>query len=75
MNLKTAINGVDSASGNKDEEILKAILKKISCKNPTHWHNVVKDWKGVSEETTTGGAPAYQMLSEKKLLVPAIQCE
>ncbi len=36
------------------------------------WHEVVKDWKGVSEETTTGVHRLYQMLEAGKLLVPAI---
>jgi hypothetical protein len=33
---------------------------------------VVKDWKGVSEETTTGVHRLYQMKEQGKLLVPAI---
>ena len=33
---------------------------------------MVKDWKGVSEETTTGVHRLYQMLEAGKLLVPAI---
>ena len=33
---------------------------------------VVKDWKGVSEETTTGVHRLYQMKEAGKLLVPAI---
>jgi adenosylhomocysteinase len=32
----------------------------------------VKDWKGVSEETTTGVHRLYQMMEAGKLLVPAI---
>ena len=32
----------------------------------------MKDWKGVSEETTTGVHRLYQMLEQGKLLVPAI---
>ena len=32
----------------------------------------MKDWKGVSEETTTGVHRLYQMLERKELLVPAI---
>jgi adenosylhomocysteinase len=39
---------------------------------PGFWTNVVKDWKGVSEETTTGVHRLYQMLEAGKLLVPAI---
>jgi adenosylhomocysteinase len=33
---------------------------------------VVKEWRGVSEETTTGVHRLYQMLEQGKLLVPAI---
>ena len=33
---------------------------------------MVKDWRGVSEETTTGVHRLYQMLEAGKLLVPAI---
>ena len=40
--------------------------------SPTKWHNVVKGWTGVSEETTTGVHRLYQMLEKGELLVPAI---
>jgi adenosylhomocysteinase len=33
---------------------------------------VVKDWRGVSEETTTGVHRLYKMMEQGKLLVPAI---
>jgi adenosylhomocysteinase len=36
------------------------------------WHKTVKDWKGVSEETTTGVHRLYQMKERGELLVPAI---
>ena len=36
------------------------------------WHRMVKDWKGVSEETTTGVHRLYQMQERGELLVPAI---
>jgi adenosylhomocysteinase len=38
----------------------------------TRWHNVVKDWRGVSEETTTGVHRLYKMHEAGTLLVPAI---
>ncbi len=44
----------------------------INRKNPNRWHEIVKDWRGVSEETTTGVHRLYQMLEAGKLLVPAI---
>ncbi len=48
------------------------MLKKIHAENKTRWHNVVKDWRGVSEETTTGVHRLYKMHEAGTLLVPAI---
>ena len=56
----------------EDEKELFAILKKILAENPQRWHNVAKEMKGVSEETTTGVHRLYQMMDEGKLLFPAI---
>jgi adenosylhomocysteinase len=63
---------VDSASGNHEEQVIKDLLKKVHAEDPQHWHKVVKEWRGVSEETTTGVHRLYQMLEKGKLLVPAI---
>src|SRR5688572_9283171 len=63
---------VNSASGSHEEQIIKDLLKRVAKERPGFWTNVVKDWKGVSEETTTGVHRLYQMLEAGKLLVPAI---
>ncbi|WP_146908524.1 adenosylhomocysteinase [Arenimonas daejeonensis] len=63
---------VNSASGSHEEQIIKNLLKRVHKERPGFWTNVVKDWKGVSEETTTGVHRLYQMLEAGKLLVPAI---
>src|SRR3954471_7950330 len=63
---------VDSPSDNHEIGVIKALLKKVAKERPGFWHQVVKDWKGVSEETTTGVHRLYQMLEQGKLLVPAI---
>src|ERR1700677_132691 len=63
---------VDSASGSHEESVIKALLKKVYKQDSKFWHNIVKDWKGVSEETTTGVHRLYQMKEAGKLLVPAI---
>ncbi len=63
---------VNSESGSHEEQVIKNLLKKVYKENPTFWHNIVKDWKGVSEETTTGVHRLYQMKEAGKLLVPAI---
>ena len=63
---------VDSPSGSHEESVIKDLLKKIYAGDKQHWHKVVKDWRGVSEETTTGVHRLYQMVEKGKLLVPAI---
>lgn len=63
---------VDSDSSNMEEAVIKQLLKNVFDKNSVHWSNVVKEWKGVSEETTTGVHRLYEMHNEGRLLVPAI---
>ena len=63
---------VDSPSGNHEEQVIKNLLKKIYAEDPQHWHKVVREWRGVSEETTTGVHRLYKMMELGKLLVPAI---
>jgi len=57
---------------NVEEGVILELLKKTLVENPKKWHNVVKEWTGVSEETTTGVHRLYQMLEKGELLVPAI---
>lgn len=57
---------------NREEAIILDLLKKIQKEDPTRWHRTVKEWKGVSEETTTGVHRLYQMEEQGTLLVPAI---
>lgn len=57
---------------NKEEGVILNILKETLTSQPKKWHNLVKAWKGVSEETTTGVNRLYRMLNRKELLVPAI---
>jgi len=49
-----------------------ALLKKTLKEDPEKWHRFVSEWKGVSEETTTGVHRLYQMMEKGELLVPAI---
>jgi adenosylhomocysteinase len=63
---------VHTPSGNHEEQVIKDLLKKVFAEDPKHWHKVVEQWRGVSEETTTGVHRLYQMLEKGKLLVPAI---
>jgi adenosylhomocysteinase len=70
--LENGDKWVDTPSGNHEEQVIKDLLKKIYAEDKQHWHNVVKEWRGVSEETTTGVHRLYQMLEKGTLLVPAI---
>ena len=70
--LENGDGWVNSPSGSHEEDVIKNLLKKIHVERPAHWHNVVKQWRGVSEETTTGVHRLYKMLEQGKLLVPAI---
>ncbi len=63
---------VDSPSESHEESVIKALLKKVHGEDAQHWHKVVKEWRGVSEETTTGVHRLYKMMEQGKLLVPAI---
>ncbi len=55
----------------EEKEIIK-LLKGILAEDNQKWHKLVEDWKGVSEETTTGVHRLYQMKEKGELLVPAI---
>ena len=55
----------------EEDEILK-LLKSVLKEDPTRWHRTVEEWKGVSEETTTGVHRLYQMKEAGELLIPAI---
>jgi adenosylhomocysteinase len=63
---------VDSASGSHEEQVIKNLLKRVAGERPGYWTRVVADWKGVSEETTTGVHRLYQLADAGKLLIPAI---
>jgi adenosylhomocysteinase len=70
--LENGSEWVNTPSGNHEEQVIKDLLKQVHAENPTRWRDVVKEWRGVSEETTTGVHRLYKMQQEGKLLVPAI---
>ena len=65
-------NWVNAPSHSHEEQVIKNLLKRVGKQRPGFWHKIVKEWKGVSEETTTGVHRLYQMKEAGKLLVPAI---
>src|SRR5256885_1740375 len=63
---------VNTPSDSHEVSVVKNLLKKCAKERPGWFTQAVKEWKGVSEETTTGVHRLYQMLEAGKLLVPAI---
>ena len=63
---------VDGKAGSQEEAVIQALLKRVKAETPQRWHNVAKEWRGVSEETTTGVHRLYKMMEQGKLLIPAI---
>ena len=61
-----------SPSQSKEEQCIKDLLLEVNRENPFRWHELVKEWRGVSEETTTGVHRLYKMQQQNQLLVPAI---
>jgi adenosylhomocysteinase len=69
--LEEGDNWVNTPSANHEEQVIKNLLKQVHQDHPNHWHEIVKDWRGVSEETTTGVHRLYKLHEKGKLLVPA----
>jgi len=70
--LENGDGWVNTPSDNHEEQVIKDLLKKVYAEDKQHWHKVVKDWRGVSEETTTGVHRLYKMMETGTLLVPAV---
>ena len=63
---------LDTPTDVAELKIINALLKKVLAEDPTHWHRVAANVKGVSEETTTGVHRLIQMQAKGELLFPAI---
>ena len=63
---------LDKEPETTEEAVLLAQLKKSLRRDPQRFHRMVKDIRGVTEETTTGVHRLYQMLERNELLFPAI---
>jgi len=70
--LENGSDWIHTPSSSHEETVIKNLLKHIHNQNPRRWHGIVKDWRGVSEETTTGVHRLYKMQEAGSLLVPAI---
>ncbi len=63
---------LDKTPGSREEAEILKLLKSTLQKDNQKWQRMVKEWRGVSEETTTGVHRLYQMMERGELLVPAI---
>jgi adenosylhomocysteinase len=70
--LEQGSDWVNSPSESHEEKVIKDLLKRLHKEDPKRWTKQVKEWRGVSEETTTGVHRLYKMQEQGKLLVPAI---
>ncbi len=70
--LENGSDWVNTPAGSTEEAVIKDLLKKIHAEQPGIFAKMIADWKGVSEETTTGVHRLYQMAKAGTLLVPAI---
>jgi len=70
--LENGSGWVNTPSASHEESVIKNLLKEIHAENPRRWHEIVAEWRGVSEETTTGVHRLYKMQEAGQLLVPAI---
>jgi len=70
--LEHGSDWVNTASASHEEDVIKKLLKRCAKERPGWFTAALREWKGVSEETTTGVHRLYQMLEAGKLLVPAV---
>ncbi|SBW02784.1 adenosylhomocysteinase [uncultured Dysgonomonas sp.] len=63
---------INRKGSNHEEQVILDTLSHILKEDNNRWHRTVAEWKGVSEETTTGVHRLYQMMERGELLIPAI---
>src|SRR3712207_5675651 len=69
--LEEGSDWIDTEASSHEEKVIKDTPREIKAENPYRWHEMVKEWRGVSEETTTGFHRLCQILEKGKLLAPA----
>ncbi|MDA3949846.1 MAG: adenosylhomocysteinase [Spirochaeta sp.] len=72
VELEKGSDWVNTPSGSHEETVIKALLKRVHAQDPEYFSALASEWRGVSEETTTGVHRLYKMAEEGSLLVPAI---
>ena len=72
VDLEAGSDWVNSESGSEEEQVIKNLLKRVHAEDSTIFARIAADWKGVSEETTTGVHRLYELAEKGQLLVPSI---
>lgn len=62
---------LDAEPASEEEGVLYEQLRKSLARDPKRFHRMIKEIRGVSEETTTGVHRLYQMQAKGELLFPA----
>jgi adenosylhomocysteinase len=70
--LEEGSDWVNTPSGSHEEQVIKNLLKKVNKADPLKWTTIAKEWRGVSEETTTGLHRLNQLLEKGKRRAPSI---
>lgn len=72
VEMEKGSDWVNTPSGSHEESVIKALLKRVHAEDGEFFTRIASEWRGVSEETTTGVHRLYKMAEEGSLLVPAI---
>jgi adenosylhomocysteinase len=67
-----AVPAFDEANEPEEWGVILELARQEQQKNPGRWSKVIKDIRGVSEETTTGVHRLYEMMNAGVLMFPAI---
>ncbi len=70
--LEHGSDWIKTPSASHEEQVIKNLLKRIHSEDTNVFTRMAKEWRGVSEETTTGVHRLYQLHEQGKLLVPSI---
>jgi len=72
VEMESGSDWVNGPAESDEEQVIKNLLKRIHAEDPAIFTRMAKEWRGVSEETTTGVHRLYELHEQGKLLVPAI---
>ncbi len=72
LELENGSDWVNQPADTDEEQVIKNLLKRIHDEDAEIFTRLAKEWRGVSEETTTGVHRLYQLHEQGKLLIPSI---